>query len=65
MPSWWKLDLFPLLKQYWLWEKPYPGDAFAIGLGDARADNFVKAPEGIVPIDVRLWISPEERLRAW
>ena len=54
----------PVRKQYWLWEKPYPEEAFAIGLGDARADNFVETPVGIVPIDVRLWISPEERLRA-
>ena len=53
----------PVRKKYWLWEKPYPLDAFAIGLGDARADNFVKSSAGIVPIDVRLWISPEERLK--
>lgn len=52
-------------KQYWLWEKSYPEDAFAIGLGDARPDNFVKSPAGIVPIDIRVWISPEERLRDW
>jgi hypothetical protein len=53
----------PVRQKYWLWEKPYPTEAFAIGLGDARADNFVKTPFGIVPVDVRLWITPEERLR--
>ena len=53
----------PVRQKYWLWEKPYPEDAFAIGLGDARSENFVKTPVGIVPIDVRLWITPEERLR--
>jgi hypothetical protein len=53
----------PVRQKYWLWEKPYPADAFAIGLGDARSDNFVKTPLGIVPIDVRLWITPEERLQ--
>ncbi len=53
----------PVRKQYWLWEKPYPLEGFSIGLGDARTDNFVRSREGIVPIDVRLWISPDERLR--
>jgi len=53
----------PVRQKYWLWEKPYPAEAFGIGLGDARADNFVKTPLGIVPIDVRLWITPEERLQ--
>ena len=55
----------PVRQQYWLWQKSYSSQGFALGLGDARADNFVKSPEGIVPIDVRLWISPEERLRDW
>ena len=46
-----------LKRKYWLWKKDYPNDAYSIGLGDARADNFVKSKHGIVPIDVRLWFA--------
>jgi hypothetical protein len=37
----------------WLWKKEYPD--LELWVGDARADNFVDTPRGIVPIDVRLW----------
>jgi hypothetical protein len=26
-----------------------------IWIGDARSDNFVLTPEGMVPIDIRIW----------
>ena len=37
----------------WLWKKSYP--EFDIWVGDARLDNFVQTPAGIVPIDIRVW----------
>lgn len=40
-------------KDCWLWRTKRAG--ITIWLGDARADNFVKRPGSIVPIDVRLW----------
>lgn len=42
-------------QKYWLWKKTYPD--FEIWLGDARDDNFVETEEGMVPIDIRLWLS--------
>jgi hypothetical protein len=50
--------LIPVKQEYWLWKKSYPAQEFDIGLGDARADNFVSSASGIVPIDIRLWFSP-------
>jgi hypothetical protein len=44
-------------RELWLWERTYENEGFGIGLGDARADNFVKSKSGIVPIDVRLWFA--------
>lgn len=41
-------------KNRWLWKKQYPGE-FDFWLGDARTENFVQTPGGIVPIDIRLW----------
>ena len=26
-------------------------------IGDVRDENFVKTPAGLVPIDVRMWVS--------
>jgi hypothetical protein len=47
---------FPPVKQEcWLWETRSINEDLSIGLGDARADNFVQTREGIVPIDIRLW----------
>jgi hypothetical protein len=51
--------LTPRKQRLWLWKKPYPN--FEIWVGDARADNFVQSPAGIVPIDLRLWINAPER----
>jgi hypothetical protein len=42
-------------RQCFLWKKTY--DAFEIWLGDARDENFVETPRGIVPIDVRMWFA--------
>lgn len=48
-------DLTPVRQNRWLWKRSYPREEYDIWVGDARADNFVKTPEGIVPIDLRLW----------
>jgi hypothetical protein len=45
----------PIRQKYWLWQKVYPRHHLRVELGDARDENFVKTPSGIVPIDVRLW----------
>jgi hypothetical protein len=42
-------------RKFWLWKKTYLD--FEIWIGDARADNFVESPAGIVPIDIRLWFA--------
>jgi hypothetical protein len=40
---------------YWLWKRNYP--ELEVWMGDARDDNFVETKSGIVPIDIRLWLS--------
>ncbi len=47
-------------KNCWLW-KGVKIDGIEPWVGDARADNFVDTPEGIIPIDLRMWqvIDPE------
>ena len=46
-------------RHLWLWKRAF--QRFDIWVGDARSDNFVESKEGIVPIDLRLWITkPEE-----
>jgi hypothetical protein len=48
-------------QRLWLWKRSYP--KLDIWVGDARADNFVESANGIVPIDLRLWISaPEQQM---
>jgi hypothetical protein len=51
--------LIPRKQRLWLWKRAFP--KFDVWVGDARSDNFVQSPEGIVPIDLRLWITPPER----
>lgn len=41
--------------QCFLWKKPF--EEFDIWLGDARDENFVETPKGIVPIDIRMWFA--------
>jgi hypothetical protein len=50
--------LVPVKQNCWLWKKSFPD--LEIWVGDARADNFVESPAGMVPIDLRLWITPPE-----
>lgn len=63
-PSQAEVDLFlqgeltPVRQDCWLWKRVYPVEEYEIWVGDARADNFVLTPEGIVPIDLRLWYTP-------
>lgn len=45
----------PVKRSCWLWKKTDPDDDLEHWLGDARDDNFVKTPLGIVPIDLRMW----------
>ncbi len=45
----------------WLWKGTF--DDLEIWVGDARDDNFVETPKGIVPIDVRVWSYPDRE--AW
>jgi hypothetical protein len=42
-------------RNVWIWKRVY--DHFEIWLGDARTDNFVHTPSGMVPIDIRLWFA--------
>jgi len=45
--------LIPVKQSCWLWKRTY--EEFDIWVGDARAENFVSAVGGIIPIDLRLW----------
>jgi hypothetical protein len=47
--------IVPVKQSCWLWKKPDPDAEVEYWIGDARADNFVKTPAGIVPIDLRMW----------
>lgn len=46
-------------KNCWLWntEEINGSHIFKIWIGDARSDNFVKTPFGLIPIDLRMWIT--------
>jgi hypothetical protein len=46
----------PVKPSCWLWKKRGVNQALEYWIGDARADNFVKTPNGLVPIDVRMWL---------
>ena len=50
--------LEPVKRSCWLWKKNDPSNAVEYWIGDARDDNFVKTPHGIVPIDLRMWGVP-------
>jgi hypothetical protein len=45
----------PVRQSCWLWRKRDADGEVDYWMGDARADNFVKTPTGIVPIDLRMW----------
>lgn len=47
--------LLAVRQKYWLWKKTYTD--FEIWIGDARSDNFVKTDHGVVPIDIRTWLT--------
>ncbi len=49
--------LSPVKKSCWLWKRDYPELQLSVWVGDARADNFVKTPTEIIPIDLRLWLT--------
>ena len=50
--------LEPVKRSCWLWKKRDPNNELEYWIGDARDDNFVKTPHGIVPIDLRMWGVP-------
>ena len=50
--------LEPVKRSCWLWKKKDPNNEVEYWIGDARDDNFVKTPHGIVPIDLRMWGVP-------
>jgi len=45
-------------KSCWLWTKAEDESNIEVWIGDARADNFVSATGGIIPIDIRIWVKP-------
>lgn len=50
--------LQPVKRSCWLWKKTDLVNGLEYWVGDARADNFVKTPHGLVPIDLRMWGVP-------
>ncbi len=48
--------IVPVKQRCWLWKKYDAELELEFWIGDARADNFVKTPNGIVPIDLRMWV---------
>ncbi len=50
----WAEGLIDVKRQCFVWKKTMLGRD--IWVGDTRDENFVKTVNGIVPIDVRLWI---------
>jgi hypothetical protein len=46
--------LTPVKQRFWIWKKVEQNRE--IWVGDARDDNFVKTPLGVVPIDLRVWV---------
>ena len=48
----------PVKRSCWLWKKRDLNNEVEYWIGDAREDNFVKTPHGIVPIDLRMWGVP-------
>ena len=51
-------------KSCWLWKISEPDQEYEIWVGDARKDNFVLTPNGIVPIDLRIWNAANEQFKA-
>ena len=48
----------PVKQPCWLWKKCRLGDDVEYWVGDARADNFIRAQSGLLPIDLRMWGVP-------
>ena len=51
--------LIAVRQNCWLWKGGAAG-GLEPWIGDARADNFVLTPNGIIPIDLRMWQVPVE-----
>jgi len=45
----------PVKQSCWLWKMANGDSEAEIWIGDARSDNFVLAPDGMIPIDLRIW----------
>ena len=50
--------LVAVRQRCWLWKKADHDSGHEIWIGDARSDNFVLTPMGMVPIDIRVWGVP-------
>jgi hypothetical protein len=46
--------MIPVKIECFLWKTQIEDD-LEIWVGDVRDENFVKTPEGIIPIDIRMW----------
>jgi hypothetical protein len=47
--------MIPVKIECFLWKTQIEDD-LEIWVGDVRDENFVKTPEGIIPIDIRMWV---------
>lgn len=52
------LELEPVRQSCFLWKMAAPDLGLEFWVGDARDENFVKTPYGIIPIDLRMWTVP-------
>lgn len=53
------IKLEPVKKECFFWKCNQGTGERTIGIGDTRDENFIKSPNGIVPIDIRLWLMDE------
>ena len=54
--------LMAVKESCWLWKKDDETRPVSFWVGDARADNFVAHEGEIIPVDLRLWITPRPRV---
>jgi hypothetical protein len=47
--------LEPVKQNCFIWKRAAEEQGIEFWVGDARDENFVKTPHGIVPIDLRMW----------
>jgi hypothetical protein len=52
-------EFVPVKERCWLWKQELADNDSIIWVGDARPENFIKNEQGIVPIDVRMWVTQD------